>query len=750
MSEDPCASTDHGDGTSLELPPGEQERIVQFQLSLLGAVAAGQPHRHVLDLLCTLCEELVPDSVASLMLLDQDTHTLAVFAAPSLPPAAVERLKGLRPGPGSGSCGNAVFRQEPTFVSNTLEDARWADNRQFALDFNVRACWSIPVRQDNQELMGSFALSHFQHRYPTPFQRQLLEVSGHIAGIVLNQLRRQRSQRIAERVLANVEESIVVTDTQNRIRWVNPAFTRITGYAPEEVMGKSPRLLSSGRHDSGFYRALWERLLTDGHWQGEIWNRRKDGQIYPEWLSISLVHDARGKLTHHVAIFSDITERKAAEARIAYLASHDSLTGLPNRNLARDRLEAAIARARREGTLLAVLFVDLDNFKLVNDSLGHAAGDALLMQIAARLSNCVRQTDTVSRHGGDEFLLILSDVGSALNASEVAEKVLEAMDEPFMADGLELSTSLSIGIALFPDDGTNFDALVQRSDIAMFHAKESGRNGYRFYGPQMQVQGSERLRLRHDLRQAMEREELSLFYQPQIDLVSGQVMGVEALLRWQHPEFGMVMPGRFIPLAEVSGLIIPIGDWVLAQACRQAAAWQAQGLPPLHMSVNLSAIQFRRGDVGRSVDSALASAGLDPALLTLEITESILMQDNESTACQLQQLKAMGLRLAIDDFGTGYSSLAYLRRFEVDILKIDRRFTQEIGVNADATAIVEAILQMARSLKLKVVAEGVENAQVSQRLQAAGCDVAQGYHYGRPMPAQRMADYLQLWNATPP
>ncbi|MDY0014251.1 MAG: EAL domain-containing protein [Rhodocyclaceae bacterium] len=745
MSEDPRACAGPEGKAGLELPQAEQERIVQMQLSLLSAVAAGEPRRQVLDLLCTQCEALVPGTVASLMVLDDETGALRVVAAPSLPSVALARIHGLRPGPNAP--GSALLRTEAAFVADTGDDPHWARIRDLAQDFRWRAWWSAPVSRGGQAPVASFALASFEPRQPNPFQRRLLKIGAQIAGVVLPHLHQRKGRRIAERVLSSVEESITVTDAHNRIRWVNPAFTRVTGYTLPEVLGQTPRVLSSGRHGPEFYQAMWSHLLAEGHWQGEIWNRRKDGHVYPEWLSISLVHDSRGKVTNHVAIFSDITQRKAAEARIAYLASHDSLTGLPNRSLARDRLDTTLARAQRQGTQVAVLFVDLDNFKLVNDSLGHAAGDALLMQVARRLCGCVRQSDTVSRHGGDEFILILSEVGGAANASEVAEKILTAMDLPFVADGLELSTSLSIGIALYPDDGNDFDALVQRADIAMFHAKEAGRNGFRFYAPQMQAQGTERLRMRHDLRKALERDELCLHYQPQIDLASGLVVGVEALLRWQHPELGTVLPDRFIPLAEVSGLMVPIGEWVLNEACRQAAAWQAEGLTPVQMSVNLSAIQFRRGNLEQSIQAALASAALDPARLTLEITESILMHDSEATASMLQRLKALGLRLAIDDFGTGYSSLAYLRRFAVDALKIDRSFIHDMGTDPDAAAIVDAILQMAHSLKLKVVAEGVEDHATSRRLAAAGCALAQGYHFGRPMPAESLSAYLQSWNS---
>ena len=439
---------------------------------------------------------------------------------------------------------------------------------------------------------------------------------------------------------------------------------------------------------------------------------------------------------------TDITDRRQAAQKIEFLAYHDALTGLPNRLLLEDRVQQAIAMADRNETRLALVFLDLDNFKNINDSLGHAAGDALLREVSARLKRCVRDTDTISRQGGDEFVLVLRDLSGAEACLPALTKIMETLQEPYFSEGSELSTSASLGVAIYPQDGNNFEVLRKKADMAMYRAKEAGRNTYRFFDEEMDDEAVEHLLMRSGLRRALEREEFVLHYQPQIDLGTGQVIGAEALLRWQHPELGLVPPGRFIPVAEESGLIVPIGVWVLHQACRQAAQWQRAGLPPLVMAVNLSAVQFRRGSVEETVVQALAAAGLEPARLELELTESILIQSVEQVLASVRRLKQFGVKLSIDDFGTGYSSLSYLKRFDIDKLKIDQSFIRDLASDPDDAAIVRAIIQMARSLDLRTIAEGVETPDLLQQLRAFGCDEAQGYHFASPMPADEFERYL--------
>jgi diguanylate cyclase (GGDEF)-like protein/PAS domain S-box-containing protein len=561
---------------------------------------------------------------------------------------------------------------------------------------------------------------------------------------ITERIKAQNEQRLAAQVFDNSREAIVITDADNRIITVNQAFTKITGYPPAEVQGQNPRILASGEHGSDFYAAMWQSITANGHWQGEIWNRRKSGEIYPEWLSISSVRDIRGNLTHYIAIFADISELKAADERIRFLAQHDALTGLPNRILLQDRLLQAMAIAQRDSEKIAILFIDLDHFKTINDSLGHHVGDRLLQEVAARLSGCVRAIDTVSRQGGDEFVIVLAQIRNPADAAHVAQKILTSVALPYDIDGLELHITPSIGIAVYPDDGRDSESLIKNADAALYHAKENGRNNYQYFTESLNTRAFERLSLENSLRRALERGEFRLHYQPLIDLTSGAIVGVEALIRWQHPDFGLVMPDRFIMVAEDTGLIVPIGEWVIQEACRQNNAWQKAGLPPIRVSVNLSALQFKQRNLDEVIARILAESGVSPGLLELELTESAIMNGTESTVETLRNFKTMGLRLSIDDFGTGYSSLSYLKRFPIDKLKIDRSFVRDVSTDPDDAAIASAIIAMAHSLRLKVIAEGVETKEQLDFLLREGCDGAQGYYYSKPLPAAEMEQFLRV------
>ncbi|MDD5329748.1 MAG: EAL domain-containing protein [Sulfuricella sp.] len=580
--------------------------------------------------------------------------------------------------------------------------------------------------------------------HATPLRNAQGEITG-LIGVTRDNTERflaEERLRLSAKVFESSGEGIIITDAAARILSVNRAFTAVTGYSAEEAVGQTPAMLNSGRQDEAFFRDLWQDISQLGYWNGEIWNRRKNGEIYPEWLGISAVRDADNRITHYVGIFSDISEIKKNEAQIEFLAYHDPLTGLPNRLLARDRMELAMSSADRAGGKATLLFLDLDNFKTINDSLGHAIGDALLKGVAARLRECLRETDTLSRQGGDEFLIVLPEVSDSEAIAAVAEKILDRLAASFHLDGHELSTSLSIGLAVYPDDGRDFETLFRKADTAMYQAKEAGRNGYRFHTEQMNADAVEHLRMRNGLRQALEKGEFVLHYQPQVNLASGAVIGAEALIRWNHPELGLVLPGRFIRIAEESGLIVPIGEWVLREACRQAAAWRDAGLPELVIAVNLSAVQFKRRNLEYSVAQALGDSGLDPALLELELTESILIRDTDKVLATVQRLKALGVKLSIDDFGTGYSSLSYLKRFNVDKLKIDQSFVRDMADDPNDAAIVRAIIQMAKSLNLKTIAEGVEGQRTLDYLRLNHCDEAQGYHFARPLPAEEFRAYM--------
>ncbi|MDR9440965.1 MAG: EAL domain-containing protein, partial [Halomonas sp.] len=557
---------------------------------------------------------------------------------------------------------------------------------------------------------------------------------------VVREVTQSRATEAQLRIAATAFEThmgMVITDAEGRILKVNDTFARITGYSEAEVLGRNPSLLSSGRHDEAFYRHLWEDVREKGSWQGEIWNRRKNGEVFPEWLTISAVHDEAGELTHYVATFSDITQRKAAEAEIHQLAFYDPLTGLPNRRLMLDRLEGTLKDSYRSNQFGALLYLDLDNFKQVNDTLGYQAGDQLLQQVASRLGGELYASDTLSRLGGDEFGLLLHGLGRdqrrvAVAVERIAQKLLGVLQAPFSLVGSSVTMTGSIGVTLYRDHGTTLDEILQQADMALFQAKQAGRDTLRFFDPTMQAQLHARARLEADLRQALARDQFLLHYQPQVDL-DRRMVGVEALLRWQHPERGTVSPGEFIPLAEENRLIVPIGDWVLEAACRQLVAWAGDpATADLTVSVNVSPQQFREGEFVKRVLATLARTGADPARLKLEVTESLFLEERDEARETMRRLREHGVTFSLDDFGTGYSSLSYLKRLSLDQLKIDQSFVRDLLEDEASAAIVASIIALSESLQLEVIAEGVETEAQQAWLVAHGCHLFQGYLFGHP------------------
>jgi len=550
-------------------------------------------------------------------------------------------------------------------------------------------------------------------------------------------------------VIAHIADGVMVTDTEGKVVAVNPAFTAITGYEEAEAIGQPWDMTRSRRHDDAFYTNMAQELRTSGFWRGEVWSCRKDGVVFLEWLTVSAVRNNDGALTHYVGVFSDITRLKESQEQLDFLAHHDPLTGLPNRLLFQDRLLHAIGRAAREGQQLAVMFVDLDRFKNVNDTLGHQVGDQLLKQVAGALAGRLREGDTLARLGGDEFVVLLEHVDGQYGATQVAQKMVALFEQPFMVSNHELFVTGSIGIALYPQDALEASLLIRHADVAMYQAKSRGRNGYQFYTPDMDGEGLERLRMEALLRRAIERREIFLHYQPQVEIDSGRLIGVEALVRWHNPELGLVSPARFIPMAEDSGFINQLGEWVLNEACRQMARWDAAGLRVPKMAVNLSVRQVERGAMAPLVARVLEATGLAPQRLQLEVTESIIMNTGDAAAF-IGELHGLGVGLAIDDFGTGYSSLAYLKQLPVDVLKIDRSFIKDIPADADDEAIAIAIIQLGESMNLSVIAEGVENEQQAAFLLRHGCNRAQGFLYGRPVgPDELLADWGQHTHERP-
>jgi len=558
----------------------------------------------------------------------------------------------------------------------------------------------------------------------------------------------QHDLRLAAAVFDFALEGIFITDTRGNILAANASASRITGYRNDELIGRNPRILKSDYHDEQFYRTLWQKVNDNNRWEGEIWNKRKNGRIYPEWLSISPIKNELGEVQNYIGIFIDISKQKEAEKRLIHQAYHDKLTNLPNRDLFIDRLNVAILQAKRNLRKVAVLFIDLDHFKYINDTYGHAQGDLVLQNVALRLKACLRENDTLARMGGDEFTVILQDFDNRHDVELTAIRLINTLEQPVLFNRQEVYISTSIGISFFPDDGHSAEVLMKHADTAMYGAKQNGRKQLHFFHAEMENHSGQRLEMERLLRRALEQKEFRLHYQPQFDLDNGRIISAEALLRWQRPGLGIIPPDRFIPLAEENGMILPIGEWLLEEVCQQARTWQRNGWHSFRIAANLSAQQFTQVGLSTIVTDILSATGLEAKFLELELTESVAMQHVETSLETLNTLKQIGINMAIDDFGTGYSSLSYLKQFPIDRLKIDRSFIADIASDPNDAAIVVAIISMANCMGLKVIAEGVETEEQLRFLKMHGCNAAQGFLLGRPVPADQFeqllanADYL--------
>ena len=566
---------------------------------------------------------------------------------------------------------------------------------------------------------------------------ELQELNRTLQGEIIERERAEEGLRLSAKVFENTVEGVIITDAETRILAVNKAFSQVTGYTIEEVLHLTPQILKSGRHDPRFYADMWKSLKQSGQWVGEIWNKRKNGEIYPERLTIGVVRDSAGGVGHYVGVFSDITDIKRSQERLDFLAHHDLLTNLPNRLLFNHRLMQSIALAQRNMRQLAVVFIDLDHFKNVNDTLGHDLGDELLKRVATDLSVHVRASDTLARIGGDEFILLLDEIEAPRYAGAIAEKFLNLLSQSIMVSGYEIIISASIGVSFYPGDGQDVATLVKNADTAMYYAKTHGRNSYHFYAPEMSEYARERVHLEALLHRSIERGEFTLHYQPQVDLITGRLAGVEALARWNSPELGAVSPVRFIPIAEDIGFISTLGEWVLRTACLQVQEWDRAGLNVPYISVNLSVKQLEHGDVVDTISRVLAETGLTASRLEMEVTESAVM-DNERVLNILDGLRLLGVQLAVDDFGTGYSSLSYLRRLPIQKLKIDRSFISDVTTEPSREAIVRAIIALSNALGLHTVAEGIETEAEANFLRQEGCQQAQGFLFGRPVPPDEL------------
>ncbi len=641
----------------------------------------------------------------------------------------------------------AVFDASYEAFLNAIhpEDREWV-NQAYTESVATRTPYEIAHRL----LMPDGRIKWVNERCETHYDEQgkAFRSTGTVQDITELKLA-EESLRLFASVFEQSGQAILITDSDKRILAVNPTFTHLTGYPLAEIRGKNPNILASGLTPAETYQAMWTGLNEAGYWQGEIVDRRKDGTHYPMWISISVLRDAKGHTTHYIASFTDISERKLVEAHISQLAYHDTLTGLLNRFSLRTQLEQVLAMAHRDHRALAVIFLDMDRFKTINDTLGHAVGDKLLITVAQRLRESVRESDIVARLGGDEFVVVLTEVEDATAVARLADKILHVLAQPYLIGKNELHTAASIGLALYPDDGGDGETLMKNADTAMYHAKSLGRNNIQFFTTEMNQAALKRLMLDQDLRVAVEARQFELHYQPQLDSHDGRIVGVEALVRWHHPRDGLISPGEFIPVAEETGLILKLGEWVLDEACRQLRVWQDDGIKDVSIAVNLSAHQLRSPALLAQVARALEKHGLAGASLELEITETAAMHDPAASISQLKALRGLGVRLSIDDFGTGYSSLSYLKLLPIHTLKLDQSFVRDIETDSNDVAICTATIALAHNLGLAVVAEGVETEAQRLLLTSHQCDFMQGYLFSKPLPAEAALAFIKGRNTAP-
>ena len=678
----------------------------------------------------------------SIMVLDKASNCLKFVGVGHLPAAFRQAFDGIQAGSQSGACGLVMQQGERLVIEAIQSHPAFVNFRQVCLEAGFQSCWSEPLRGENRALLGVLTVYAQSQRLPTIDDLRTLETAAEMASAAILRHRYDEEQQLALSVYNASKEAILVTDKDNKIIQVNPAFCTITGYDADEAMGLDPQFLRSGRTPSSVFRDMWQQLDEQGHWQGEVVNLRKSGEEFSVLLTVSRITDSDGDAFRYVGIFADITEWKNAQDVIVRQANFDTLTGLPNRRLFRDRLEHEMRKTDRDRGLLVLMFLDLDHFKEVNDTMGHDAGDQLLVEAAKRMLACVRATDTVSRLGGDEFALILGSVPSAQLAERVAGEVLKTLSAPFTVKGENAHVSASIGITFYPDDAKDAESLMKNADQAMYAAKAQGRDRFSWFTETMQKEAEKRLMLANDLREALAKEELQVYYQPIIDLQSWRVVKAEALIRWTHPTLGPIPPTMFVPVAEETGQIGILGSWVFRQSALMVKKWvdwaEAHGDPELakiiRVSVNKSPKQFHIQTTYATWVETLKEIGLHPSHMVIEITENLFLGDHVDIAAKLQRFRDVGMALSLDDFGTGYSSLGYLKKYEVDYLKMDQSFVRGMMEQASDRAIAEAILAMASRLGLDVVAEGIEYPEQRDFLTKAGCRYGQGFLFWKPMP----------------
>lgn len=745
-----------------ELATGFNEMLQQMQLAemreesqsnIMRMLANHKPLGEVLEAIVTSgfsenTEYSNKGAICCFWLLNNDSTQFCRSISLDLPDFYIDYIKEMKLSNGLTPCATAVATGKPVIIENIQAHPYDANYKALASKVGVTACWTYPVITSTGKVQGVFAVYFNESLSPKDSDMAIIEQYADLASIAIERDRAESELTIAATAFQS-QESLLITDANCIILRVNPAFTQSTGYPADEVIGKNAYMFKSNLHPADFYLEMWDSIHKTGAWQGEIWARRKNGEVYPKWLTISAVSGKDGVVSHYVGSGIDITQRKAAEEEIRNLAFYDSLTGLPNRRLLIDRLKHALAASARSKMYGAVLFLDLDNFKTLNDTLGHDVGDLLLQQVAKRLSATSREDDTIARIGGDEFVVILENLSdkpmeAAEHAKVICDKYLSILNESYTLSKYECLSSPSIGVTLFNDHQSGIEELLKQADIAMYQAKKAGRNAIRFFDPKMQDAINHLVNLDRELRVAIERQQFQLYFQVQVD-IAGRPLGAEVLIRWIHPVHGTIFPPTFIPLAEDNGLIFTIGKWVLDMACAQLKAWELEASTRnLKLSINVSAKQFHQADFIKQVKTAIENHAINPAMLKLELTESMLLDNIEDTIRTMNTLKEIGIQFSLDDFGTGYSSLQYLKQLPLTQLKIDKSFVHDIAVDNSDQAIVRTTIVMAQTLNLEVIAEGVETIEQRNVLINSGCTCFQGFLFGQPMPIEQFEAQVKL------
>ncbi len=722
----------------------EAQRRDSARNQVLDMLSKGAPLEEILEMIIRDVERDNPQMLCSILLLDEEGKRLLFGAAPSLPESISGYAHGLKVAPGVCSCGTAAFTEQRVIAEDLRTHPNWADCRDLFAKEGLRSCWSQPIFSSKGRLLGTFAIYRRHTHVPDKQEVRALKHAVKLAGISIERNQTGEALRLAAAIYQNTSEAMMITDEKNQIVAINPAFTEVTGYEEEDVLGRDPGVLASGSHDMEFFKSLWNALNDAGQWRGEIWNRRKNGEEFVGWMTINSIYDSQGKVYRRVSLFSDITERKKSDALIWRQANYDTLTQLPNRRLFNDRLKQGIKIAHREKLHLALLFLDLDRFKEVNDTLGHQMGDELLIEAAQRIKSCVRESDTVARLGGDEFTVILNELHDVSAIGGIAQKIINSLSESFKLRDEHVFVSASIGITVYPEDAMLAEELLKHADQAMFAAKKNGRNRVCYFMKSMQDSAQQRMHLIRDIYQALVENQFSVYYQPIVALANGRIQKAEALLRWKHPEQGFISPADFIPVAEETGAIHAIGDRVFKEAVQRVKDWRSLYDKEFQVSINKSPVQFlSEASTEESWLEHLQQVDVSPQGVVIEITEGVLLKATANSHEKLHHLREAGIQVAIDDFGTGYSSLAYLKRFDIDYLKLDKSFVSNLETDASDRALSEAIVVMAHKLGIRVIAEGVESQAQLAILKKIGCDYAQGYLIARPMPADEFELLLQ-------